>query len=177
MVVDAKSLDKWKVQCTKLGLKGQLKLVNKEDASPIPFPVMTDQQNKIYTCLLLQHDAVKDYNKQPIPMRVLSLIALAEKENYFKDIRIWSDYTAPDPLVVGTVQHGENSWNSTDYVIARWGDELDSLPQLIKKAIEKEKSKRVAQLKEKVSSCKSQLENLDSLLESHFNGNSVCWET
>jgi len=176
LVVDAKSLDKWKAQCEKLEMEGQLSLVNKKDASPIPFRTMTVQENHVYEVLLPQRDSYREYDKQPIPLEVLSLIALAEKENYFKEIQIWSDYDQPDPVVVGIVYPDDSTWNKTRYIIARWGEELDSMVILVKKAIAKEKAKRTAQLKDKITKCTAQLENIEDQLESHFNGNRVYWE-
>ena len=42
-----------------------------------------------------------DYDKTPIPVEILDLVALSINENYFKEIEIWYDDKNPDPVCVG----------------------------------------------------------------------------
>lgn len=44
---------------------------------------------------------VKKYNVTPIPVEILELISLSNKEKYFSRVEIWYDEKTPDPFAIG----------------------------------------------------------------------------
>jgi hypothetical protein len=79
---------------------------------------------------------VKEYDKTPIPLEVLSLIALSEKEKYFDELQIWYDNEAPDPILVG-IKAGANSWEKDIWLLARWGAEKVGFEYLEAEAVKR----------------------------------------
>ena len=82
LIENPEELKEWKEKVSTLGLIGQESLAA-EGKSPIPFPAMNLEQKNVYKMVLAQECKVEDYSKDTIPMRVLSLIALARQEDYF----------------------------------------------------------------------------------------------
>jgi len=142
VITENENLDKWLDTVNELGLEGQLSLVS-EGKTPIPFKRMTNIERNVYEYLCPNYENVKKYKGSAIPLRVLSLIALAEKEKYFGRIDIWYASENPDPIVVGyKCRPGQDPndvckyVNDGIYMIARWGDELKSFYELQKMAKE-----------------------------------------
>jgi hypothetical protein len=142
VITENESLDKWLDTVKELGLEGQLSLTS-EGKTPIPFRKMTRVEREVYTQLCPEYENVKNYKSDAIPLRVLSLIALAEKENYFGRIDIWYATENTDPIAVGYKLRPDQKpndvsrWNNDGiFLIARWGDELRSFPELQKMAKE-----------------------------------------
>jgi len=133
LISEPEELEQWTKTVEELGLEGQRELA-KPDKSPIPFQSMNKNMQAVYKILCPRRYAVKSYKSSTIPMRVLSLIALAEKEQYFKEIEIWSAEDKPDPVAVGFT--GSTWSNDGVFIIARWGDELTDFATLEKRARE-----------------------------------------
>lgn len=100
LIYDNEQLDKWNEHVEKLGLEGQKRIV-KKDKSPIPFMHMKISLENIFTCLCPRKVSVDGYDKTPIPVEILDLVALSKKEEYFSEIQIWFDDKDPDPVCVG----------------------------------------------------------------------------
>jgi hypothetical protein len=174
LISEPEELDKWKELINKCGLEGQKTLVGKENKSPIPFPVMTAQMQAVYSTLCPHQTKASEYSTTAIPVRVLSMIALAVSECYFDEIYIWADDKNPDPIVVGMKKDAVQSWRETRYILARWGDELRSFPELLKIAIERKSNELRAHGNSKLNELKYKLENLSSLVNDYFyNGNNI----
>lgn len=173
LISEPEELDKWKELIEKCGLEGQ-KTLTKENKSPIPFPAMTVQMTAVYKTLCPRTTKASEYSTTAIPVRVLSMIALAVGECYFDEIEIWADDKNPDPIVVGVKKDTVQSWRETRYILARWGDELRSFPELIKLAIERKNTELRAEGSKKLNELKFKLENLSSLVDDYFyNGNNI----
>jgi hypothetical protein len=168
LVTEPEELDKWKEMISKMGLSGQEELIGKEKKSPIPFPLMNVQMMNVYHTLCPSMDKVNEYNKTTIPLRVLSMISLAKEEGYFDQIEIWSDNKAPDPIVVGTKKDAKETWRTLTYIVARWGDELRSFPELLQIAKKRYLEQMRAEGTRKYAELKAKLDNLDNLVEDHF---------
>ena len=137
-IFDNAEIEKWKALVDELGLENQARLIKADDSvSMIPFPVMTEAQNKIYSYIFNTHIDYKDFDGEAIPLSILSLIALCEKEKYFDRIQIWYSRENPDPLVIGknfrTQEDKDNdyTWDMLNYLIAQWGIKIKPLIELL----------------------------------------------
>ena len=136
LVFDVEELDKWQDTVQILGLEKQAALMA-PDKSPVPFPSMTDAEQSILTNVLDTHKDYKEYDSEVIPLRVLSLIALCEKEKYFDTIEIWYSTRVKDPIVIGKRYSSQEDrdkkryWDMDNFKIAEWGTKLRSLLELI----------------------------------------------
>lgn len=129
LIYDTEELDAWQDQVQLLGLEKQAALMS-PDKSPVPFPVMTEAEREIYGKVLDRHSDYKSFDGEVIPLRILSLISLSEKEKYFDEIQIWHSRTVKDPLVIGkrydsdADREEKRSWNMTYYLIGAWGEKI-----------------------------------------------------
>jgi hypothetical protein len=128
---------------------------------------MNEVQKRVYETICPAKVKYKEYGKTTIPLDVLSLIALSEKEGYFDEIQIWYDDKNPDPIAVGSKKEG--SWNHVFYPIARWGHELMPFEMLRNEALQRYKHSTILSLKNKMHECKNKLENIDVAVEMYFN--------
>lgn len=113
LIYDNEKLDKWSDHVQKLGLTGQTKIQAK-DKSPIPFLHMKSSLVNVFSQLCPVRVPVQDYDKTPIPVEILDLVALSVNESHFNKVEIWYDDQSPDPVCVGL--KGEyvvynKSWN------------------------------------------------------------------
>lgn len=102
LIYDNEKLDKWNEHVNSLGLTGQTKIRSK-DKSPIPFLHMKSALVNVFAELCPVQVAVAEYDKTPIPVEILDLVALSVKENYFNKIEIWYDDKSPDPACIGLI--------------------------------------------------------------------------
>ncbi len=157
LIFDNDKLDEWKEKCSELGLSKQLELAEVK-SSPIPFEFMNSVTLRVYETLCPLKTKYQDYSKTPIPIEVLSLIALSEKESYFNRIEIWYDDKTPDPLVVGFKEVSQ--YNHDKYLIARWGDVLRPFAELKEKAITVFKNSSRIRLQRQISEYETKLKQL-----------------
>jgi hypothetical protein len=165
LIYDSEKIDEWKAKCEELGLSEQLALCQPEK-SPIPFEYMNTVTQRVYQTLCPTVQEYRKYNKTAIPLEVLSLIALAEKESYFDQIEIWYDDKTPDPIAVGLLKG--NSYNYKYYTIARWGDVLRPFKELKEKAIQVYTNSSRINLQRKLAEAKSLLENVEVNAQAYF---------
>lgn len=165
LIYDSDKIDEWKEKCNELGLTKQLDLCA-EDKSPVPFEFMNTVSTRVYEQLCPMKAKVRDYDKTAIPIEVLSLIALAEKEQYFESIEIWYDDKAPDPLAVGFIKKGQ--WQRDAYCIARWGDVLRPFEELKQMAIDSYKRITALNLQRTISQAQFQLSNIETNTALYF---------
>jgi hypothetical protein len=166
MIAEPEHLEEWNQLVEELNLDGQ-KTLKDGDKSPIPFPMMTTGERRVYEVLCPNKTEVKEYHNNTIPLRVLSLIALSQRENYFNEIQIWDDTAKPDPIAVGIVG---DKWSGKHYIIARWGDELRAFAELKQLALVRWVEDNKAKLNEIIEGAKLHLATIDSLAVKHFNG-------
>jgi hypothetical protein len=173
-ISEPEHLEEWSKLVDELELTGQRGLAHPEK-SPIPFEAMKEVEQRVYNTLCPNVYEVKDYKNCTIPLRVLSLIALAEREKHFTKIRIWDDIKSPDPIAVGIVYNDPNNeWSGKSYFkIGRWGDELRSFAELKQMAVKRWIEEKTLKLKENISEAQQNLENIQLKAEKHFNGDWV----
>jgi hypothetical protein len=172
LVINNEDIDRWKEIIESMSLTGQQSLVNQEDKtkSPIPFLFMNAGMEKTYTTLCPTKTLLKDYNRTPIPIRVLEVAKLSLTEGYFQSIEVWSDDKTPDPILVGKRADPANTWRTFQYVIARWGDELRSYPELLELAIKRYTEIKRLEIADKLVQMKDLQDNLDRKVILHFKG-------
>lgn len=169
MIADPEHLEEWQSLVSDLNLEGQKTLQNKENVSPIPFPMLKKGEERVYEILCPNKTVAQKYGNNTIPLRVLSLLALAEKEKYFNFIEIWDDCEKPDPIAIGVV--GANSWQGKKYIIARWGDELRPYAELKALAIKRLIENKTIEWKKEIKVLESKLEQIDIEVADYLNGN------
>lgn len=142
LVHDATDLQKWNDLVEFLELAGQ-KTIVKGEKSPIPFLWMNSVLINVFETLCPSKVDVNKYNKMPIPLEVLDLIALSTREGYFDLIKIWYDEKTPDPVCVGYRVHDEykdkvDGWYkehySEKYLLGKWSDVKATFKELIERA-------------------------------------------
>lgn len=136
VIFDREKIDEWKAVAEELGLEGQLSLLTKEK-SMMPFPAMSEAERVVYGDIFDSKQNYHSFNSEAIPLKILSLISLCEKEKYFDKIQIWNNQEIKDPIVIGMRYSSENdrlngySWNMSHYMIGAWGEKLLSLAKLL----------------------------------------------
>lgn len=163
LIYDNEKLDQWNKRVTELGLIGQTKIQAK-DKSPIPFLHMKQTLVAVFETLCPRKVNVQDYDKTPIPVEILDLIALSVREKYFNHIQIWYDDKSTDPACIGftgdwrvydskykdiarvgseeeaiAMKNNPQYYNhyfevTGQYLIGRWADVKQSLEELATKA-------------------------------------------
>lgn len=136
-IFDNAEIEEWKSIVDQLGAEGQAKLISGENKSMLPFPIMKEAEATIYSDVLNRKEDYKQFSAEAIPLEGLSLIALAEKEEYFEKIEIWYSTENPDPLIIGKKYTTESDkekgydWNMAKYLIFQWGEKIKTLEQLL----------------------------------------------
>lgn len=134
LIYDNDKLSEWKEKIESLDLDGQ-KLLSNPDKSPIPFEYLNQSQIRMWSTLCPKRIKVKEYKDTPIPIEILGLIELNNREGYFSTLMVWVDDKEPDPILVGS-NHGQSIWTSEGYyLMGRWGDELRPYAELKEKAV------------------------------------------
>ena len=116
-----------------LGLKGQQTLVEgSSDTDIVPFRPMTAEEENVYATILPEHEKLELYEQEVIPLRVLEVAKRAREDGTGKvaHLFVWYSTTMKDPILVGR----QESYSGQLYLLARWGDELESFPKLKAKA-------------------------------------------
>ena len=145
-----------------LGLDGQYDLVTRPEKSRFdtrcPYREMTADELFTYGVLCPAHVSMGRYTASPMPLRVLQIAAHAKGLGIFKDIEVWdkTGQDLKDPVLVGvtTKKMGAppNSWNSeVRYILARWGDELETFSVLLKRALTKKREVIMGHLKKMIA--------------------------
>ena len=154
-------------------LEGQKDLIKKkegtEETSIIPFPELSEEQERIFAVLCPQRTDVKKFSRQPIPLRVLALVSLCYDKIYFPHFEVWSDKES-DPVLIGK---SSNDWQAKKYLIARWGNELDNFTKLKEKAFQKKRITTKATLEKEIAEKQSLLSYLDAAIIRWFEGDFV----
>lgn len=158
LLYDEQANDEWKQIATDLGLEGQKSLIGKNE-SPIPFLAMSKEQCSVYTVLLPQRQSVEKYSGSTIPLRVMRNVSLAKNADYFKSLEVWYNEREPDPILVGTSHDGKL------YIVNRWGEVLDSWPELVKRAASKVSAILRAKLEKSKAEAEQSISQIESLAE------------
>ena len=165
LIYDNEKLDQWNNLVSELGLEGQTKVV-KSDKSPIPFLWMNDALKKVFEELCPTKASVESYDKTPIPVEALSMVALSKREKYFDKIEVWYNEKNPDPVIIGMkYTRGGEQWArefyAERYLLARWSDVKASLAELTERARKLFVLRRSNELNESMRRHQRELEDIE----------------
>lgn len=123
-----------------LGLAGQMELVTKRPDNRdqrCPYREMLEEEVFVYGVLCPQRRSLADYKASPIPLRVLQLAAHATSLGLFNRLEVWDRANAEekDPVLVAHT-HKEYESGNKRFLLARWGEVLEPLAVLMKRAVE-----------------------------------------
>lgn len=178
LVHDNDALSKWNDRVEELKLTGQ-KSVVKDEKSPIPFLWMNEAIIATFEILCPTKVPINDYDKTPIPVELLDVVALCVNEKYFDSIMIWYNEKQKDPVIVGYLLPEKNKNESTawareyyskKYLIGRWADVKASMDALISRAKEIFFHNETIRLKKEIRDRSRELEDLESTIANKFGG-------
>lgn len=164
--VDECEVQEFAALSEQLGLEGQQKFVaGKETEAPavVPYRRMTAAEEFVYGEVCPQHITAKHYSDRPMPVRILQVLAHATALDFFERVEVWSARTAAlkDSVLVGV--HKPESYRSENYILARWGEELDDFATLSRKAVEAAKARLRGLIERTISFAKADLDALERL--------------
>lgn len=183
LIHDENKLNEWNKLVDELGLDKQPK---NGDKSPIPFTPMSKTHKAVFETLCPQKLEYKSYAKT-IPLEVLKLISLSNRERYFQKIEIWHNEEVPDPVAVGLcgqwMFHASSAvryntkeeaklaepdntnslwfFESSRYLIARWGDVAKKFDVLREEARGYYTRKKTAETRKKIKELETELHNVE----------------
>ena len=142
-----------------LGLEAQLSLCTKTEtghATRCPYREITSEEQFVYTVLCPSSVKVERYSAAPIPLRVLQILSHAKSLGLFKQFCVWDreSVTVKDPVLVAFDNDNEWARSRKCFILARWGDELETFATLLKRAVEKKKQ----QLLDQINAVKSRID-------------------
>lgn len=170
MAADAESIE----LCEKLGLAGQKKLSDPQTGTRVPYREITAEEKAIFEACFPNKTKLEDYSDGIIPLRVLQIVSHCKESEMFSSYQVWHPQRGQtDPVLVAFRSHRPPGWSfdtTSTYLLARWGDALDSIDVL------REKAKKILVVKwgSKLQSAKSEAEqaiaNIDARVNEHVHG-------
>lgn len=175
LVHDATDLQKWNDLVEFLELSGQ-KTIVKEDKSPIPFLWMNAVLVNVFDTLCPTKIDVTKYDKMPIPLEILDLVALSKRENYFDSIKIWYDDKTPDPVCIGyrtpeEYKHKDNwykEYYAEKYLLGKWSDVKATFKELTERAKQRFINTTSLALKTQIKQATRALEDMQDQADEKF---------
>ena len=142
----------------------------------LAFKKLTKEEGAVYSVLCpskRERIEAKDILANPdIPERVKEIVEMTKDR--FRKYDIWDaeSYTVKDPILIGRqAQTNDNSkyeWMDEQFLLARWGEELEAFPVLYEKAKTMiKKQSKVALLRAKAE-IDSRLMDMDAFIEDAF---------
>ena len=178
LIHDGEALQRWNDKVAELGLEGQKEVLVVKDKSPIPFMWMNDATIATFEVLCPTKVDVAKYNKTPIPLEILDLVALSRNEGYFYKMEIWYNEKEKDPVCVGYAENPENSnrdkwyidYYAKKYLIGRWADVKASIDALTKRARAIFITTYIATHEQQIRDAKRQIEDVENTANQKFGG-------
>lgn len=172
LIYDNEKLDQWNNLVNELGLEGQTKVV-KAEKSPLPFLWMNTALKKTFEELCPAKTPVESYDKTPIPVEALSMLALSKREGYFDKIEVWFNEKNPDPAIIGLkYTQGSGQWEkefyAERYLLARWSDVKASLAELTDRARRLFILRRTNELNDSIKRQQRELEDMEIVANNQF---------
>ena len=137
-----------------LGLDGQKELICPnavQQNARCPYSIATEEQLWVFRTLCPVHTKLANYNRSPIPLRVLQVAAHADSLGFFTELQVWDHASSEvsDPVLVGII--GESYSIEAVHLLARWADALDEWPTMLKLAAAKWRAKAVSEVKQHIA--------------------------
>jgi hypothetical protein len=164
MAADSESLE----LIEKLGLEGQRSLANQETATRFLYRKMSKAELKAFKLLFPVRVKLSEFKEGIVPLRVLQVAAFA-KETAPAEMKaglyVWHCGSAKeDPLLVGhTAEYGGEF-----YLLARWGDALETWDEMVAKAKKLWTVKAKMRLEAEKRKCEEDLKNMEQLADECF---------
>lgn len=164
LATDIETNKEWLQKVEELGLEFQKNLCE-QDKTLIPFYKLRAGEVRMFNILYPEKTSVETYAEDTIPLEVLSIIALAKKNEYFGRIEVWYNYNKLNPILIGYKKSNHGNANEIDndgiYLLARWGEELKSFTELL--AVAKEQY-----IKEKLAELRAEISKLEFTADKYF---------
>lgn len=154
-------------------LLSQLDLPAQVKVQTLRWPILDVVARNVYRALCPETTALKSYDLDPIPLRVLELAALAQPE--FAELTVWHPRTGAqtDPVLIARRQA---DWNAPEYILARWGEVLEDFNTLKLKAAKLIRGNTIATVSKEIHDRELTLKLIreldDETLLSRYTGNS-----
>lgn len=145
-----------------LGLRGQKALVGTNEKTAqderSPYREMRRDEQFVYSMLCPEKMTADEYDAAPIPLRVLQVMAHAKSLGLFNSFQIWDkeSVAVKDPVLVARVGEEWQS-NAKLYILARWGEVLESWPTLLAQAIKIFNEKRKSAFAKIIKTCQAEM--------------------
>lgn len=148
----------------KLGLSAQEKFYEREgDSTVCPYRKMTKRESWVYGQLLTRQTELKQYADSPVPLRILQIASHAVELMPGK-LMVWHPENADVKDPVLTLRVGSD-YQYEQYILARWGDELENFEVLAQKAKDIFKVKVMAALEKCRGEVEAMMKRLDSVAD------------
>ena len=167
MAADSESIE----LIEKLGLDGQKRLCDKVTDTRFPYPVISEKEALVYGVLFPQKTRVEEYRSGVIPLRVLQVVAHVRQFDFIKRVEVWhpTDVRDKDPVLVAVKKDNQYDWrDDSTFILARWGESLQSIDVLAAKASKVWAATIKAHLLQIQGAVKTELESLESIAEAAF---------
>ena len=125
----------------KMGLSGQQKLLKPDSRVRCPYREMTADERFVYGELCPNKVKLADYDASPIPLRVLQIAAHAESLEMFKVLEVWDRETVTEKDPVLVAHTADSTWDRKTFILARWGEALETFAVLLSRALESRRAK------------------------------------
>lgn len=141
-----------------LGLDGQLERISKDKNGNVkrsPYREMTEEETFVYQELCPEKSKIENYTATPIPLRVLQIAAHAKQVIPGCRLIVWdkAKHDVKDPVLVA--ETGKEYSTDKRFILARWGDELETFSTLMSRAISAKRMRLISELKSKALAAES----------------------
>ena len=135
-------------------LEGQKKLIDPNNVEVFNFKAATREQHLICKTLFPQVHLVETFALELIPGEVLDVVKKAQESKAFDRIEVWSTPYAivSDPVLMGVKkQKGKYGFDEEHFfILARWGEKLQTFAELRSAAVKIWLEKAQANLNDKI---------------------------
>lgn len=139
----------------RMGLTGQASFIKRDDKGSVesrcPYRLMTEEEISVYRTLCPSEVKIEKYDAAPIPVRVLQIAAHAKQVIPGVSLLVWDKEKneVKDPVLVGCTGY---EWSpDKTYILARWGEQLDTFATLFDMASKAVKGRLEADAKKLLS--------------------------
>lgn len=131
--------------CSALGLKQQSEL--RQRGGALAFRPMTRQEQVVFRALCPESTPLDKYALEALPLRVLQVAELGRP--HFHTLIVWHpQVVTTDPVLVGVRKVPNQFGRDVDqlYLLARWGEALESWPTVLQQMTKKIKAELLRDL-------------------------------
>ena len=171
--IDSQESQEVKRLAAKLNLPKQQALLDKDgDGEQLPYRQIRPEENAVFGTLFPLHANIEDYDEY-IPPRVLAIIAdLQERYPLLEVYEVWYSRTYNDPVLIARTKR----YGGDVYLIARWGEALDSFETLRRKARTVLTARAKKFYRDTAARVKAAAECQDEQIELYLQGDANDWK-